>query len=173
MKTITLIFVLLFLTLPHSLHSQQRTQNIAKATAVRYEIASDGMLRATTDGGEKWKNIFKENIRATHVVWNAHNPNDVVASTRIRILISADGGNTWTTSFIPGKNITITELGISIEQPDMLYCAGTDNTSGAVSAWLSRDGWRAWIKATDSQSFLDEVQQAAGKWTADPPVQTQ
>ncbi|MFI5253730.1 MAG: WD40/YVTN/BNR-like repeat-containing protein [Bacteroidota bacterium] len=172
MKTLTLIFVLLFLTLPYSLHSQQHTQTISKVAAVRYEIASDGKLKVTTDGGENWKNILKDNIRATYVVWNQQNPKNVAVSTRVRILISADGGNTWTTTLVPGKNITITRLGISIEQPDMLFCTGMDNATGAVSAWLSRDGGRAWIKATDTQYFLDEVQRSASKWITDPAINT-
>ena len=122
----------------------------------------------TTDGGQNWKLILKDNewTGATELVLDPRNPDRIYVAMWQRhrtiaaymgggpgtgIYTSQDGGESWKklTKGLPTSNMGKIGLDISKQNPDILYAAiELDRRTGGV--YKSMDRGQSWTKQSDA-----------------------
>ena len=104
---------------------------------------SIGILKST-DGGNSWNTTglshnVSQSKRINKLLINPRNPDSIVAATNTGILISPDGGITWTSTLI-GR---MRDVEFKPNNPSVIFAA-LDASSGASKIYRSANGGGGW-----------------------------
>jgi photosystem II stability/assembly factor-like uncharacterized protein len=111
-------------------------------TAAAQGVPTDGFFRMRIGGSGEWERLTKglpDNAEIRSIVVQPGAPQTVYAGTQDGPYRSDDGGATWRSLGLPGKNRVVWSILIHPKDPKVLY-VGTEGTS----IFRSRDGGATW-----------------------------
>ena len=122
-------------------------QNVLAAT-------NTGLYRSM-DGGATWTETFNNSNRIQQVVANPHNFDVLyLTSNEVGIFKSTDNGQTWNQVDTFTGNFYRIEMAVAPSDPDVLYAATVNGSSGLGSFYRSADAGVSWFSIPSSVNWL-------------------
>jgi photosystem II stability/assembly factor-like uncharacterized protein len=104
-----------------------------------------GQIIRSNDGGLSWRSLGLTDVFPTSMVFDSSSPPKLYASAGYSLVVTADGGETWTHLSAPGF---IWNVATDPQDPKTLYVAGNCLFGSACESngfWKSTDAGRTWV----------------------------